>query len=145
MHSLHWTFGRFSVPKQVKGLAGRRPPALTPGHDEIDAWIGQLMPRVQPLVAALDDAICRTLPDALYAVKRMRAHYGLPALGCVIELAAYYKSLNVLFYGGADFDPPPPLGSTDRTRYVKLTSLVEVTRPDLHGWIRQAGKTVGWT
>jgi hypothetical protein len=133
------------MPKQVKGLAGRKPPALSSDHSGIDAWMTQLMPRIQPLAAALDEAICRALPDAEYAVKRMRAHYGLPALGCVIELAAYHVSVNVLFYGGADFNPPPPLGETDRTRYVKLTSLDEIGRPDLNDWIRQAGLIEGWT
>ena len=133
------------MPKQIKGLAGRKPPALSPDHSEVDAWISQLMPRIQPLARALDETICRTLPEAAYAVKRMRAHYGLPTLGCVIELAAYHVSVNVLFYGGADFDPPPPLGVTDRTRYVKLSSLDEVERRDLNDWIRQAGVIQGWT
>ena len=133
------------MPKQIKGLAGRKPPALSPDHSEIDNWLTQLMPNIQPLATALDDAICRTLPNAAFAVKRMRAHYGLPTLGCVIELAAYHVSVNVLFYGGADFDPPPPLGVTDRTRYVKLTSLDEIGRPDLQDWIRQAGLIQGWT
>lgn len=132
------------MPKQIKGLAGREPPTLSPDHDGIEAWITQLMPRVQPLAAALDEVICRILPNATYAVKRMRAHYGLPTLGCVIELAAYHVSVNVVFYGGADFDPPPPLGVTDRTRYVKLYSLDEIGRPDLSDWIRQAGLIDGW-
>jgi hypothetical protein len=132
------------MPKQIKGLAGRKPPELSPEHGEIDAWIPQLMPCIQPLAAALDATICRTLPDAMYAVKRMRAHYGLPTLGCIIELAAYHVSVNLVFYGGAAFDPPPPLGETDRTRYVKLTSLDEVGRPDIHEWIRQAGLVPGW-
>ena len=133
------------MPKQIKGLAGRKPPALSPDHDEIDVWVTQLMPNIQPLAAALDKTICRALPNATYAVKRMRALYGLPKLGCVIELAAYHVSVNVVFYGGADFSPPPPLGVTDRTRYVKLTSLDEIERPDLNDWIRQAGLVQGWT
>lgn len=133
------------MPKQVKGLAGRTPPELSLDHSPIDAWITQLMPRMQPLAARLDEAICQALPSPSFAVKRMRAHYGLPTLGCVIELAVYHISVNVLFYGGADFDPPPPLGVTDRTRYVKLTSLDEVSRPDLNDWIRQAALVKGWT
>jgi hypothetical protein len=50
----------------------------------------------------------------------------------------------VVFLGGADFDPPPPLGTTDRTRYVKVTSLADAERPDLRDWIKQAGHTPGW-
>jgi hypothetical protein len=52
--------------------------------------------------------------------------------------------VNVVFLGGADFDPPPPLGTTDRTRYVKVTTLEEGQRPELHEWMEQAGRTPGW-
>jgi hypothetical protein len=49
-----------------------------------------------------------------YAVKYKRAFYGLPELGWIIEIAPYDVSVNVVFLGGADFDPPPPLGTTNR-------------------------------
>jgi hypothetical protein len=52
--------------------------------------------------------------------------------------------VNVLFLGGADFKPPPPLGTADRTRYVKVTTLSEAERPELLDWIEQAGRTPGW-
>ena len=45
-------------------------------------------------------------------------------------------SVNVLFFGGADFDPPPKLGSADRTRYVKVTSLAEGWQPVRLGMAR---------
>jgi hypothetical protein len=77
-------------------------------------------------------------------VKWKRPYYGLPELGWVIELAAYDVSVNVVFLGGADFDRPPPLGTADRTRYIKLTSVEEVDRPELNDWIEQAGRTPGW-
>jgi hypothetical protein len=54
-------------------------------------------------------------------------------------------SVNVVFFGGAEFDPPPPLGTTDRSRYVKVTSLEEVERPDMRQWIEQAGRLPGWS
>jgi hypothetical protein len=79
-----------------------------------------------------------------YAIKWKRAYYGLPELGWLIEIAPYDVSVNVVFYGGADFATPPPLGTTDRTRYVKLTSPDELQRPELHEWIEQAGRTPGW-
>ncbi len=37
----------------------------------------------------------------------------MPELGWVIEMVAYDVSVNVVFLGGADFDPAPPLGYTD--------------------------------
>jgi hypothetical protein len=50
----------------------------------------------------------------------------------------------VNFLGGADFESPPPLGTTDRTRYIKVTSLEEAEPPELEKWIEQAGHTAGW-
>lgn len=99
---------------------------------------------LQQLLAMVDEVIRGTLPDPHYAVKWKRAYYGLPECGWIIELAAYDVSLNVVFLGGADFDPPPPLGTTDRTRYVKVTSVGDVQRPELRTWVEQAGLTPGW-
>ena len=92
----------------------------------------------------VDNTIRATLPDLLYAVKWKRPYYGLADLGWIIELAAYDVSVNVVFFGGADFDRPPPLGTTDRTRYIKVATLAEAQRPELHNWIEQAGRTPGW-
>ncbi len=102
------------------------------------------MPDLQPIVKRLDDVIRATIPGLHYAVKWKRPHYGLPELGWLIEIAAYDVSVNVVFFGGADFESPPPLGTADRTRYVKVTSLEETQRPDLLKWIEQAGHTKGW-
>jgi hypothetical protein len=132
------------MPKAIKGTAGRNPPVPTTGHSDIDEWFGRLVPYLQPIVRALDESIRAVVPDLHYAVKWKRPFYGLAELGWIIELAPYDVSVNVVFLGGADFDPPPPLGSTDRTRYVKVTTLDDVRRPDLHEWIEQAGRTPGW-
>jgi hypothetical protein len=56
----------------------------------------------------------------------------------------YDVSGKVVFLGGADFDSAPPLGTTDRTLYVKVTTLEEGQRPELREWIDQAGRTPGW-
>jgi hypothetical protein len=133
------------MPKAIKGNAGRKPPEPSAAHSAIDEWFERLMPSLQPIVKELDRTIRAAVPGLHYAVKYKRAFYGLPELGWIIELAPYDVSVNVVFYGGADLDPPPPLGTTDRTRYVKLTTLDEVQRPELHEWIRQAGRTPGWT
>jgi hypothetical protein len=68
----------------------------------------------------------------------------LPELGWVIEMVAYDVSVNVVFLGGAEFDSPPPLGDTDRSRYVKVTTLEEALGPEMHRWIEQAGRVPGW-
>jgi hypothetical protein len=133
------------MPKVIKGNAGRKPPEPSANHADIDDWYRHLMPDLQPMIKRLDESIRATVPGLDYAVKWKRAYYGLPELGWIIEIAAYDVSVNVVFLGGADFESPPPLGKTDRTRYIKVTSLEEAQRPELQKWIERAGRTPGWT
>jgi hypothetical protein len=133
------------MPKAIKGNARRNPPAPSAKHSDIDDWRRRLVPYLQPIVKRLDESIRATVPGLDYAIKWKRAYYGLPELGWIIEIAAYDVSVNVVFLGGADFEFPPPLGTTDRSRYIKVTSLEEAQRPELQKWIEQAGRTPGWT
>jgi hypothetical protein len=132
------------MPKEIKGTAGRKPPEPSAGHSDIDDWLRRQMPRLQPIVKALDESIRATIPGLHYAVKWKRPYYGLPELGWILELAAYDVSVNVVFLGGADFDSPPPLGTTGRTRYLKVTTLEEALGLEVHTWIREATRTPGW-
>jgi hypothetical protein len=102
------------------------------------------MPDLQPIVASLDEQIREGISGLQYAVKWKRPFYGLPDLGWIIELAAYDVSVNVVFFGGADLDPPPPLGDTDRSRYVKVRTLEEAQAPEMATWIEQAARVPGW-
>ena len=102
------------MPKEIKGNTSRKPPEPSASHSEIDDWCQRQMPDLQPIVQALDESIRATIPGLQYAVKWKRPYYGLPELGWVIELAAYDVSVNVVFFGGADFDAPPPHGTVDR-------------------------------
>ena len=133
------------MDKGRKGVSGRRPPVPSDSHAEIDDWMRRVMPDLQPIVTRLDEMIREALPGAHYAVKWKNAYYGLPDHGWVIEMVAYDVSVNVVFFGGADFDPPPPLGTTDRSRYIKVKTLEELEQPALHKWIEDAGRVEGWT
>jgi hypothetical protein len=134
-----------SKGKTPGSSAARRPPVPTDSHAEIEDWMIQsVMPRLHPIVHWLDEVIRETIPGLQYALKWKKAYYGLPELGWMIEMVAYDVSVNVVFFGGADFDPPPPLGTTERTRYVKLTTLEEAQGPEMHKWIEQAGRVPGW-
>jgi hypothetical protein len=132
------------MPKDIKGNAGRKPPEPSADHSDVDVWLQRLMPHLQPIVTRLDEVIRTTVPGLSYAIKWKRAYYGLSDLGWIIEIAAYDVSVNVVFLGGADLDPPPPLGTVDRTRYVKVTTMEQTEGPELKGWIEQAGRTPGW-
>jgi hypothetical protein len=128
-----------------KPNSARKPPVPSESHGDIDDWMRRVMPDLHPIVTALDASIREAIPDLRYAVKWKKAYYGLPELGWLIEMVAYDVSVNVVFFGGADFDGPPPLGTTERTRYVKVMSLEEAQGPDMHRWIEQAGSVPGWT
>jgi hypothetical protein len=132
------------MPKTIKGNAGRRPPEPSADHSAIEDWCVGLVPYLQPIITELDALIREVVPEVHFGVKWKRAFYGLADLGWIIELAPYDVSANVVFYGGADLEPPPPLGTTDRTRYVKITSMADVQRQELRAWIGQAGRTPGW-
>ena len=131
------------VDKGRKGMSARKPPTPSESHAEIDDWMRRVMPDLHPIVTRLDDLIRKTLPDLQYAVKWKKAYYGLPDRGWIIELVAYDVSVNVVFPGGVQFDPPPPLG--EGSRYVKLASAEDADTPELRKWIKQAGAVPGWT
>ncbi len=132
------------MPKAPKPDSTRKPPVPSESHADIDDWIRRVMPDLHPIVTQLDELIRTTIRGLQFAVKWKKAYYGLPDLGWIIEMVAYDVSVNVVFLGGAEFDPPPPLGDTDRTRYVKVNTLEEAQGPDMHKWIEQAGRVRGW-
>jgi hypothetical protein len=132
------------MAKARKPNADRRSPVPTDSHAEIEDWIRRVMPDLHPIVKRLDALIRETIPGLRYAVKWKKAYYGLPELGWIIEMVAYDVSVNVVFFGGAEFDPRPPLGATERTRYVKVKTLEEAQGPEMHKWVEQAGRVPGW-
>jgi hypothetical protein len=132
------------MAKPRKARTTRKPPVPSDSHADIEDWIRRVMPDLHPVVKRLDELIFETVPGLRYAVKWKQAYYGSPELGWIIEMVAYDVSVNVVFFGGAEFDPPPPLGDTERSRYVKLKTLEEAQRPEIHKWIEQAGRVPGW-
>jgi hypothetical protein len=93
--------------KAPKANSARTPPVPSDSHAEIEDWmIGSVMPRLHPIVQRLDELIRETIPGLQYAIKWKKAYYGLPEHGWIIEMVAYDVSVNVVFFGGAEFDPP---------------------------------------
>ena len=131
------------MDRSRKPAATRKPPVPSESHAEIEDWIRRVMPDLHPIVKQLDDAIRETIPGLRYAVKWKKAYYGLPDVGWIIEMVAYDVSVNVVFFGGEDFDPAPPLGNTDRSRYVKVKTLDEAQGPEMQTWIEQAQARAG--
>jgi hypothetical protein len=132
------------MAKPRKPRTTQKPPVPSESNADIEDWIRRVMPDLHPIVKRLDESIRETIPGLHYAVKWKKAYYGLPELGWIIEMVAYDVSVNVVFFGGAAFDPVPPLGTTGRTRYVKLSTLKEAEGPEMHDWIEQAGRVPGW-
>ena len=132
------------MDKQRKPLSSRKPPEQSESHAEIEDWMRRVMPDLHPIVTQLDESIRETIPGLRYAVKWKKAYYGLPDVGWIIEMVAYDVSVNVVFFGGAEFESPPPLGTTDRSRYIKVKTLEEAQGPEMQGWIEQAQRVSGW-
>ncbi len=132
------------MAKQRKPSTTQKPPVPADSHANIEDWVRRVMPDLHPIVKRLDELIRETIPGLHYAVKWKKAYYGLPELGWIIEMVAYDVSVNIVFFGGAAFDPPPPLGTTERTRYVKVKTLKEAQGPEMHKWIEQARRVPGW-
>ncbi len=130
--------------KSIKGNASRVPPE--PGtHADVEKWMSRVMPDLNPVVKKVDELIREAHDELQYAVKWRKAYYGLPKRGWIVELVAYDVSVNVVFLGGADLEPPPPLGETGRSRYVKVRTVEEVDTPEMRKWIAQAGDADGWS
>ena len=130
---------------QRKASSARKPPLPSEDHADIEHWISRVMPDLNPIVRSLDEQIRESIPALQFAVKWKRPFYGLADLGWIIEIAAYDISVNVVFFGGADFDSPPPLGDTGRSRYVKVKTLEEAQAAEMTAWIEQAARVPGWT
>ena len=132
------------MAKAPKPDSARKPPEPSESRADIEDWIRRVMPDLHPIVTRLDELIQETIPGLRYAVKWKKAYYGTPDLGWIIEMVAYDVSVNVVFLAGADFDTPPPLGSTGRSRYVKITTMEEADRPEMATWLEQARHVSGW-
>lgn len=133
------------MDKARKSQSTRKPPEPAESHSVIDDWMNSQMPDLQPIVKGLDGLIRDTLSDLEYAVKWKKAYYGVPDQGWVIEIVAYDVSVNIVFLGGADLDPPPPQGESDRSRYLKVRSWDEVNKTQVQEWVREAGSVPGWS
>ena len=131
------------MPKKPAPKNNRKPPEPADGHVVIQEWMEGVMPGVKPIVEQVDKLIRKAHSGLQYAVKWKKAYYGLPKQGWIIEVVAYDVSVNVVFHGGAQFDPPLPLG--EGSRYVKLASAEDADTPELRKWIKQAGTVPGWT
>jgi len=132
------------MPKPRKPSTARKPPVPSESHADIEDWIRRPMPDLHPIVKWLDGSIRQTIPGLGYAAKWKKAYYGLPELGWIIEIVAYDVPVNVVFFGGAGFDPPPPLGTTERTPLRQAQYPGGRAGPAMHTWIEQAGRVPGW-
>ncbi|HEY6545904.1 MAG TPA: DUF1801 domain-containing protein [Dokdonella sp.] len=131
------------MPKAPAKDTTRKPPEPSNDHAEVATWLARTMPDLQPIVAYLDRLIRETIADPHYAVKWKKAYYGLPGRGWIIEMVAYDVSVNLVFFAGAQFDPPPPQG--EGSRYVKIRTMEEARAPEVRAWIGQAAKHPGWS
>lgn len=131
------------MKKAPKSHTTRKPPEPADGHAAIKEWTQEMMPRLQPLLRKVDKLIRDELSDPQYAIKWSKAYYGTAKRGWMIEVAAYDKSINVVFLSGSKFSSPPPSGEGD-SRYIKLQQDEDPDDTDLVKWIKAAKQQPGW-
>ena len=133
------------MEKQRKPLSTKKPPIPSNDHKVIEDWItNRIMPGIKPMIIEIDSLIHNSISNLNYAIKWGNAFYGTEELGWIIELAAYDVSANIVFLSGAIFDPRPPLGTDERTRYIKIKTVEELNDPRIVDYIKQAGRLSGW-
>jgi hypothetical protein len=133
------------MKKQLKPLSTKKPPFPSDDYKVIEDWMsGRIMPGIQPMIKEIDSLIHDLIPNLQYAIKWGNAYYGTNELGWLIELAAYDVSANIVFLSGAAFDPQPPLGTGEETRYIKLNTVDEVNDQHVIDFIKQAATLDGW-
>lgn len=146
-----------------KAMAKPRKPntakkAAADGHAAIEDWIerwpwkkgsaGGVNEEMRPIVRQVDELVRGTIPGLQYAIKWRVPFYALPEQGWIIAMDASTSHVTVSFFGGADFDPPPPhdpgTPSVERARYVRVRTSEEAQGPMMRKWIEQAGRVRGW-
>ena len=133
------------MAKQRKPLSTKKPPIPSNDYKVIEAWMAsRIMPGIQPLIKKIDSHIHNSISNLQYAIKWGNAYYGTSELGWLIEVAAYDVSVNIVFLNGAGFDPQPPLGTGEETRYIKLKSIDEFNDQLVIDFIKQATTLDGW-
>ena len=133
------------MDKQRKPLSTKKPPIPSENNEILKDWMqNNIMPKMQPLIKRIDEMITERIPDLQYSIKWGSAFYGTPENGWLIEVAAYAVSINIVFLSGANFDPQPPLGTDDRSRYIKLTTMGDLNNPQVIDFIEQAKGLNGW-
>lgn len=133
------------MKKQRQALSSKKPPVPSDDHSVIDDWMNSsIMPAMQDLVKQADQLIRDNIPDCHFAIKWGYAYYGNKELGWLVELTPFAVSTNIVFLSGAMFNPTPPLGEGDTSRYVKLKSEAELLSDEVKGYLEQASDYPGW-
>ena len=133
------------MKKQRKPLSTKKPPIPTENHQLIEDWMqNNIMPKMHPLVKRIDEIIIENISNLNYSIKWGSAFYGTTENGWLIEIASYAVSVNIVFLSGTKFNPQPPLGEGNQSRYIKITSLEELQNSEIINFIEQAKKISGW-
>jgi hypothetical protein len=106
----------------------------------IDAFFAKRPPEQRPLLEALRAIIEDAAPDAASAIKWGNPFYTVGGV-MMCALTAHKAHVNVVLAGppGTFADPEGRLTGDGKTgRHLKLTSLAELPRAALRGWVRQA-------
>ena len=126
--------------KIAKKAAAKKPAPRADYGAPIDSFFGKQSAVTRPILEALRELVEAAAPDAKSSLK-----WGMPAYsinGAMMCLLAGHKAhVNLVLSGppGTYADPEGRLSAEDKNgRHLKLTSLEELPRSAVRGWLRAA-------
>lgn len=129
----------------TKLLSGGNPQiAKADGDAPVKAWIAAAPGFRGEVARRLDGLIVAAVPGVVKAVKWNSPFYGVRDRGWFLSFHAFDKYLKVLFFNGVALDPPPPVGSKQKTvRYLHVGPEGLADEARFVDWVRQASAIDG--
>jgi hypothetical protein len=133
---------RKAAPKRAtpKRAAARKPPPRADFGAPVEGFFARQPPHLRAILEELRGLIAEAAPGAQSSIKWGMPFYTLDG-GMMCALGAHRSHVNLILSGspGAFADPGGRLAGEGKTgRHLKLTSLEELPREAVRGWLRTA-------
>ena len=128
-------------------MAGGKASAATAavGDQPVFDYIASLPQPQRGIVEAVDALAAATLPGLTRSVKWGMAYYGV-GQGWCFSCGAFADDVKLMFIGGDQLDPVPPVTPVamgKATRGVELVTLADLDREQVADWMRQVTSRPG--
>ena len=116
----------------------------TEGNAAVRGYIEELAPWQRAVVKRADRLVTRQVPDLNKAIKWGVPFYGVDGEGWFLAVAAYQRHVKLMFFKGATFSPPPPVGKIGDNRSLDVRESDLFDESQFANWVHQAASVPGW-